>query len=531
MMLYTSFDEISQPFGLIIGNYDGVHTGHQDVLGEFVQACKKKNIIPVLLSFKDHPKFFFKPEAKNFLITSLERKRNLLFQFGLSHLVEFTFDEKLQKLSAREFLEHFIFSQDHLKFIALGHDFALGAGKEDSLGLCRELASKRGIPISLHESFVLSGQVVSSTLIRGQLEQGDISKVNKFLGRNYVLEGQVVRGKQIGSKELVPTININFDPRRKIPKSGVYATYTKIGGKYYRSITNIGHNPTVSSGNLKTVETFILDFDEDAYNSEVALEFVKFIRDEKRFDSLGELRGQIQIDVENVKNFFQNSKRVHLALVGKNIKHSQSQNIYERLLGKSISYDLLDFESEDKIDSAKNLLGKYDGFSITAPYKVHFLSETKVACDYKKAVNTVYKDESIICSTNTDLLGCEKILNDLGASNILILGDGAMAKMIEYLATKLSISIKVISRKNGLLDKLDQYIENLPKDSLVINSCSRSYDFRFSATSSLIVWDLNYNADSASWFSQFSNIQYFDGIGLLELQAKYALRHWNLESK
>ncbi len=531
MILYTSFDEISRPYGLLIGNYDGVHTGHQDVLKEFVKACEKQNLLPVLLTFKEHPKFFFQPQAKNFKITSNERKRSLLFQFGLTHLVEFIFDKNLQKHSAREFLEQYIFNQKNLKFMALGHDFALGSGKEDSLNLCKELASQRGVPLSLHKSFMQSEQVVSSTLIRNLLDKGELSQANKFLGRNYVLEGQVVRGKQIGSKELVPTINLNFDPRRKIPKVGVYATLTKIDGRYYHSITNIGHNPTVSSGNLKTVETFILDFSKDVYNLEVSIEFLEFIREEKKFDSLDKLGEQIKLDVEKVKNYFKKINRPHLALVGKNIKHSQSQNIYERLLNKSISYDLLDYASESEIASADELLKKYDGFSITAPYKTHFLSESEVTCDYKKAVNTVYKKESNIYSTNTDLLGCEEILLKLKASNILVLGDGAMAKMIEFLGTKLGISVKLISRKNELLDKLDQFVKDLPQNSLVINSCSRSYDFKFKTNSHLIVWDLNYNADSASWFSQFSNIQYFDGIGLLELQAKYALKHWNFDSK
>jgi riboflavin kinase/FMN adenylyltransferase len=210
MKLLTSFDQIHKPFGLVIGNFDGVHQGHRLFLNQFCLECKRREVAPVVLSFDPHPRIFFQPDAGDFLITSDERKAELLEQTGLEYLVTFKFDQSLQKLSAYEFLTQKIFSQEYLKYLALGHDFALGAGKEDSISVARDLSKKFKVQISEEQSYSQDGKTLSSTLVRKQLKRGMIVEVNNLLERDFQLSGKVVPGQGLGSRQLVPTLTSFF---------------------------------------------------------------------------------------------------------------------------------------------------------------------------------------------------------------------------------------------------------------------------------------------------------------------------------
>lgn len=532
MKYYTSFDQIQGEFGLIIGNFDGVHLGHRKLLKNFLDKCSELEVIPVLLTFKPHPALFFNPDKGNFRISLDGRKRDLLFQLGLSHVVEMNFDKNLQTKSSREFLEQIVFSQKGLRYLAIGHDFALGAGKEDSISQSIELSEKHNVVLTQESSFLFEGKPISSTRIREMIKSGEIVKVNEALARNFKISGQVIRGKGIGTKSLFPTLNIEPDHTQIIPAHGVYLTYVTIKGRVYRSLTNIGIRPTVDDDPSVTIETHVLDFSEEVYGELVHLEFVSKIRDEKKFNSFEELKKQIEDDINYAINRFDSLIRIHLALIGHPLNHSESPNIYEKLLDHSLSYDLLDYQDSSLIPSAESLLEKYNGVSITSPYKMAFLDELDSLGDYDGAYNTLLVKDDKCFGANTDYLGCleiiENLLNIHSIPEVIILGDGSMASMLESILKKKNLKYEIVSRKNGKLKSIDKIIDDLNAHTLVINSCSREYSFKFKSSTDLIVWDLNYKSDSETWFQDFPNIQYMDGSELLERQAKNALSFWNL---
>lgn len=222
-----------------------------------------------------------------------------------------------------------------------------------------------------------------------------------------------------------------------------------------------------------------------------------------------------------------------LALVGKNIQHSKSQSIYEKLLLKKVEYSLLDYDSDKEIPLAEELLGRFEGISITAPYKKHFLNELDSNESPIKIINCLKKVKGKIIGTNTDYLACVEILNsfhkDKNINEYLILGDGAMADVIKNILEEKKLIYDQLSRSKHNLQK--ENINSLIKNNtLIINTCCREYKYSGIVSSNLYLWDLNYNLDHNAQLFDNQPDRYIDGMGLLELQAKYALSFWNLNN-
>ena len=228
---------------------------------------------------------------------------------------------------------------------------------------------------------------------------------------------------------------------------------------------------------------------------------------------------------------------IHLALIGKSIQHSQSQSIYEKLLRKKINYDLLDYSSKDIIPSLDYLFSKYEGVSVTTPYKKFFLDKVKLSPGVSEvqAINCLSKNKDGYWGHNTDLLALEEIIEahllNFKTLGFYILGDGVMAKVVSYISEKKSIPYKLLARKNNenfsnlsLINKL-----NSEEKTIIINCCSRDYVFNGEVEKKFTFWDLNYahRAHKKLFFSK--ECQYIDGLGLLSLQAKYALDIWKIK--
>lgn len=527
------YQRLNQNFGLIIGNFDGVHLGHLALIKKFVANAKKKNLIPVALTFRPHPCLQIHEGKTDFLITSYQRKYALLESSGIEVIVEVNFSDNIQKMSATEFLSEVILKNSNLKYVHLGHDFKLGKGKEDSYKILEELASGADVQIEKEDSFSLSNKVVSSSTIRKFLKS-DIEEANRMLGRNYILDGQIVSGKGVGKKKLFPTANLSFESKSIVPNLGVYLTKFHFDGKVYESVTNIGVNPTVADNNLVTVETFLLFHSSDLYTKNASVEFIKKIREEKKFNSFEELKDQISRDIEFAKNYFRSFSHVKLALIGKDISHSKSRQMYEELLERSVDYTLIDCANSGDIPKAKDLLKKFNGVSITAPYKKHFLTETIPVPSDLNSVNTLYCEQENILSTNTDILAIEDILDqyikERDIKNVFVLGDGAMSNITITLLKKRRLNHKVLSRKNDRLNQLDDYINSVVTNLLVINTCARTYTFNGNKEFNYAFWDMNYGVESHHEYFKNSKVDYIDGLYQLKLQAKYALKYWNLNS-
>ena len=535
MKTYSSLKEfikdVPAPVGIAIGNFDGIHLGHKKLLENFKQNCAENNVQPVIITFKPHPNLYFMKEIKPFLINRYSEKNRQINSLGFDYIVEFEFNASLQRQSADEFLRNEILFTEDVKMIHIGHDFKLGAGKEDARELILEITAGRDFKIFKEKPYRIKDIICSSTEIRNSLLAGDINKANEFLGREFSLKGEVIKGKGIGTKEFVPTINVSREDHLISPKNGVYITKTLIKDKVYQSITNVGTNPTIDNGNTIKIETHLLFESLDLYGEKTEIYFLKKIRDEKKFLQFSDLREQILVDVEKAKNYFRERSSINLALVGKDIAHSKSQIMYEKIFKQAVDYTLLDYKNEKSIPKAEVILSRHDGFSITSPYKRFFVDECEVN-ENLDVINCVGKFGRDIKATNTDYLACIDILErfiDKNISKIFILGSGAMAKILIKACEKLELDYFTFSRKEGNLESIHQEIENNNKDFIIVNACAREFLFTPKVDKTYTFWDLNYSHhEQESKFNQ-SKITYIDGLELLELQAKYAVSFWNLD--
>ena len=282
---------------LIIGNFDGVHIGHQSLFKAIKQDCVKNNDKLIVATFIPHPAvILFNKDC--FLINSYQERKELLFKEGVDAVKEFNFNRDFSTQSPSDFLKNHIIFHIRPKVIYVGYDFTFGANRKGNYHFLKHYCELINVNVKLLTEFKSNNQTVSSSLIRNYIQNGDISKANHFLGRPFFITGRVKKGQGRGRAIKLPTANLDFDKNRLIPARGVYSTETEYAGKKYLSLTNIGHNPTFSKDEKISVETNILDFEENIYGEFIVIYFFEKIRDEKKFSSLDEFKKEIEIDRE-----------------------------------------------------------------------------------------------------------------------------------------------------------------------------------------------------------------------------------------
>ncbi len=286
-----------------IGNFDGVHAGHREFLSRISQDCKKTKSKFVVITFIPHPLQILRAQT-GFLINTFTERRELLRECGVDYLLEVDFTRDFSTLSPEDFLKKFVFSFSGIQKIYLGYDFAFGANKAGDYNLAKSLCEKAGIQLILQEEFRLNNGAVSSSVVRSEIQKGDMVKVKTLLERPYFLSGRVVKGQGRGKQIGFPTANLDYDKALIVPTNGVYITQTTIHGMTYNSVTNIGTNPTFNDGLETNIETHLLDFNRDIYGEQMRVSFLKKLRDEKKFSSVNDLISQIDTDVKLAKQFF-----------------------------------------------------------------------------------------------------------------------------------------------------------------------------------------------------------------------------------
>ena len=284
---------------LTIGVFDGVHSGHRYLLEKLQQRAAEKKLLSGVVTFSPHPQSVLHPHNQLPWLSNLEDRVRAFRELGINIVAVLTFTPKVAQLSAQEFIS---LVQKHLRMrgIMVGPDFALGRGREGNINLLRALGREMKFSVEVISPYTINGEVVSSTLIRQALVQGDMRRGERLMGHYFYLRGKVITSDKRGRVLGFPTANLDIQPQQALPGNGIYATIAQVDGKQFPSATNIGIRPTFGEG-AKTVETHLLNYKGDLYGKEIRVEFVQKLRDERHFPSSEELKVQIEKDVREVE--------------------------------------------------------------------------------------------------------------------------------------------------------------------------------------------------------------------------------------
>lgn len=295
MDIIKGLDFKIQNSAVSLGKFDGIHKGHRLLLSE---VLKHKENIPTVFTFdvrsSDRKAGSGMPVTRK-VIYSQKEKECILGRLGVQREVLFPFNQITRDMEPEEFIEDFLIGKMDARFICVGEDFRFGRGRRGNVGMLKKYASKYGYDIKIFHKLTSKDEIISSTLVRSNLENGDIERANELLGQPFFTIGEVVHGNAIGRTLNMPTANLIPDNDKVLMPSGVYATTVEIDGMLYKGVTNVGKKPTVGS-NIIGVETYILDFDEDIYGKTIKVNFYEFIRPEKKFPDLAELKDQMERD-------------------------------------------------------------------------------------------------------------------------------------------------------------------------------------------------------------------------------------------
>lgn len=289
---------------LTIGNFDGVHLGHQKLLSALVRLAKENNTVSAALTFKPHPRTVLRPDLPHHRMFDYRDQVEMMAKIGVDYLVEEKFSKDFSLMTAEQFLTSYVLKIYNPVHIVVGYDFNFGKSRDGNIEYLRDFCQKRNIGFTVVEAFQLEGQIVSSSRIRNFLEHGELQKAESYLGRRYYLRGPIRVGYKRGRVIGTPTANISPEIEF-IPRKGVYFTESFLHDKKFYSITNIGVNPTFeNSDSYIKVETHIFNFDEDIYGEHLRIELIQFHRDEVKFNSIDALKSQISNDLAAAKKFF-----------------------------------------------------------------------------------------------------------------------------------------------------------------------------------------------------------------------------------
>ena len=306
MQLIRSLHHLQQDFqgcALTIGNFDGVHLGHQAVLGHLREKADELNLPMAVMLFEPQPSEYFMREQAPARLMRLRDKLYYLAQAGVDYVICIKFDRTFAQQTANEFIQDWLVKKLKVKFLSIGDDFRFGAERLGDFALLQQAGKQFGFTVEDNHSFCLDEQRISSTIIRRALAEDDLQQAESLLGKPYQIWGKVVHGKKLGRTIGFPTANIRLQ-RQVNPIKGVYAVKVRLKNEeILQGVANIGQRPTVN-GVKQLLEVHIFDFDRDLYGQNVAVEFCHKIRNEIKFPSVEVLKSQITNDVETAKQYF-----------------------------------------------------------------------------------------------------------------------------------------------------------------------------------------------------------------------------------
>ena len=304
LKVYKSIEEFTQVKNLVatVGTFDGVHVGHQEIIGKLKEVAKQTDGETLLLTFYPHPRMVLFPDDDSLkLINTLSEKIELLASFGLDHLLILPFNIEFSRITPTEYIRDLLIRDIGVKTLVIGYNHQFGRNRKGNFELLEELAPVYGFDVLEITAKEINEIKVSSTKIRKAIEAGEISTANKYLRYNFSLSGIVVEGEQIGRQMGFPTANIKIVEKHKLlPGNGVYAVKVTIQNYQYKGMLNIGSRPTINNdADCSSIEVHLFGMNEDCYNENIQVEFSTKLRDEIKFVNLEELKEQLQKDKES----------------------------------------------------------------------------------------------------------------------------------------------------------------------------------------------------------------------------------------
>jgi riboflavin kinase / FMN adenylyltransferase len=291
------------PLFLAIGVFDGVHRGHQAVISTSTRHAHSADGTPVVVTFDPHPARILRPEEAPHLLTATQHKIALIRALGVGHLLVVKFDKNFAATSPENFVEQLVQNSKPLREICVGHEWSFGKNRAGNLDLLQKLGARFDFNVVGIPPVKVNGTVVSSTAIRQAVEAGEFAKAASMLGREYTILGTVSGGEKLGKKIGFPTANLSAHSEQ-FPPDGVYFAEAWLDGVLLHGVVNLGFRPTVSSGQPERIlEIHLLDFDQDIYGKDLEIRFVRYLRPEKKFESVDALVRQIEVDVRQAREF------------------------------------------------------------------------------------------------------------------------------------------------------------------------------------------------------------------------------------
>jgi len=302
MKEYSGVGDIKEPLKntvVTIGNFDGLHRGHQELFRLIKKKAADLNAATMAITFNPHPLKCIDPENHPPIITLHEQKKELIEKKGIDYLLTIPFSKEFANLTAIEFIEDILIKKLDVKAVAVGKDYMFGKKRQGNVALLKKYGEKFGFEVILPDWIKIEKERISSTLIRKAVQNGEMGKARSMLGRFYQIKGTIVHGRHRGNKIGFPTANLQLIDEL-CPKMGVYAVTAELDSKFFQGVANIGYSPTFED-HLFTIEVHLLGFEGDIYGETLKVNFIKRLRGEKKFNNIDELSSQIAMDVDYAK--------------------------------------------------------------------------------------------------------------------------------------------------------------------------------------------------------------------------------------
>ncbi len=301
MNVYKSFEEIPRDENtvLTVGTFDGVHLGHRVIIRQLLQISDNENLRPVLITIDPHPKIVLKSDGRPplYLLTDIEERLSLFEDIGLKNVLIIPFSYEFSRIKPEDFINDYLLGKVGMKKMLIGYDHLFGKNREGGFDLLQQLKIKLGFDIEKINPFSSGDRIVSSSKIRNAVKNGEMAKAAEMLGYNYIVSGEVVQGDRRGRQLEFHTANIRpANEHKLLPGNGVYFVSAFINEKKYYGMANIGFRPTFKEDSEPLLEVHFFDFNSDIYGLKLSVSFIKFIRNEEKFDSVEALRTQLHMD-------------------------------------------------------------------------------------------------------------------------------------------------------------------------------------------------------------------------------------------